>query len=140
MLQSPRSVCKIQKSGMRGRVITVGVVSYVMAVAFAACGGIAERTGGGAAAGASGAGAAGNSSGAGAASDGDGSSNTAGTSGRAPEARCFLPLARGSCDFSMSRYWFDSERGRCQSFLFTGCAGNENNFASLAECEAACMR
>ncbi|NXN66962.1 SPIT2 inhibitor, partial [Himantopus himantopus] len=35
-------------------------------------------------------------------------------------------------------WWFNGTAGICQSFLFTGCQGNANNFPSERECRESC--
>lgn len=55
---------------------------------------------------------------------------------------CKLPLEEGSCNEKIPRYFFNVTSGFCDVFTYTGCDGNENNFAShedcLAECEDPC--
>ncbi|XP_037560602.1 papilin-like isoform X3 [Dermacentor silvarum] len=55
---------------------------------------------------------------------------------------CKLPLMEGSCHEKIPRYFFNVTSGFCDVFTYTGCDGNENNFAShedcLAECEDPC--
>ena len=38
----------------------------------------------------------------------------------------------------MSRFRFDADLGICVPFSYGGCDGNENNFESVASCQAAC--
>ncbi|ELT93373.1 hypothetical protein CAPTEDRAFT_227572 [Capitella teleta] len=58
---------------------------------------------------------------------------------RAP-ALCFQNLARGNCNSETVRYYYNFEAEKCKSFVYTGCDGNTNNFASKAECNAVCKK
>ncbi|TKR87499.1 hypothetical protein L596_011888 [Steinernema carpocapsae] len=58
--------------------------------------------------------------------------------GIAGHSVCNLPLAVGSCTAPSLRYYYDSSSGRCNSFTYSGCGGNANNFQSLSSCEATC--
>lgn len=51
---------------------------------------------------------------------------------------CLLPKKAGPCDAYFPRYYYDTEKGSCQKFIYGGCKGNENNFKSLDECERKC--
>ncbi len=51
---------------------------------------------------------------------------------------CDLPQVVGPCEAAMPRFWFNAASGRCQAFVYGGCGGNANNFASVAACAAAC--
>lgn len=51
---------------------------------------------------------------------------------------CELELLTGPCRAAIPRYGFDSAEGACVSFIYGGCAGNANNFATLEACRAAC--
>lgn len=51
---------------------------------------------------------------------------------------CYMPSSPGECNNYEQRYFFDSEEGQCKSFVYGGCGGNKNNFASIAECENYC--
>ncbi|KAI1722759.1 kunitz/Bovine pancreatic trypsin inhibitor domain-containing protein [Ditylenchus destructor] len=51
---------------------------------------------------------------------------------------CALPEERGSCFGSHLRWFYDSEIGRCSSFMYSGCGNNANHFTSLESCERAC--
>ncbi len=51
---------------------------------------------------------------------------------------CELPPDPGPCDGVCPRWFFNSESGRCEEFVWGCCDGNANNFESLEECQAAC--
>lgn len=82
--------------------------------------------------------AAGNANSAGA-GDVAGNANNAGNEagGASPLSVCELPLANGPCTAAFNRYYYDGN-GLCRPFLYGGCDGNENNFETREECEAAC--
>lgn len=50
-----------------------------------------------------------------------------------------LPVA-GSCDEHQTRFYWDTRSEKCVEFQFSGCNGNTNNFATVAECEQRCDR
>ena len=49
-----------------------------------------------------------------------------------------MPLDPGPCQESSSRYYFNVKAGVCEEFMYGGCAGNENNFATIDECKRLC--
>ena len=51
---------------------------------------------------------------------------------------CHLPKKIGTCRAAYRRYYFDAATGKCLSFAYGGCKGNQNNFESIEECKAAC--
>ncbi|MCB1744157.1 MAG: hypothetical protein KDK91_27555, partial [Gammaproteobacteria bacterium] len=51
---------------------------------------------------------------------------------------CTLPAETGPCKAHLPRWYHNEQSGRCERFIYGGCAGNDNNFATLAACEAAC--
>jgi len=44
----------------------------------------------------------------------------------------------GPCKASIEQYYFNTQLGSCQIFIWGGCLGNENRFDSRYECEHAC--
>ncbi|RVE65358.1 hypothetical protein OJAV_G00135040 [Oryzias javanicus] len=44
----------------------------------------------------------------------------------------------GPCRAAMPRWYYSAETGSCQTFLYGGCKGNENNYISEEQCTAAC--
>ncbi|VUZ46682.1 unnamed protein product [Hymenolepis diminuta] len=51
---------------------------------------------------------------------------------------CKLPQDAGPCRARIPRWAFDVSRGQCVQFNYGGCRGNENNFETKQQCEAAC--
>ncbi|WKX99529.1 hypothetical protein Q1695_014424 [Nippostrongylus brasiliensis] len=51
---------------------------------------------------------------------------------------CTQPLRVGNCDRSVRRYWYSAATRECQSFEYTGCQGNDNNFETLVDCQTFC--
>lgn len=51
---------------------------------------------------------------------------------------CALAPDSGPCDAAIQRYYYDSESGRCALFIWGGCDGNGNNFATAGECAETC--
>src|SRR5579871_6851056 len=49
-----------------------------------------------------------------------------------------MPLARGSGTAVLNRWFYNTDTKTCLSFTYTGRAGNQNNFISLAECRLRC--
>lgn len=60
-----------------------------------------------------------------------------GGGGNLPEA-CSLPQAPGTCSAFFPSFWHDPSTGQCESFVYGGCGGNANRFATLAECQTTC--
>lgn len=52
---------------------------------------------------------------------------------------CNLPLVQGSCLLSLPRYYFNVTTGNCETFIYTGCNGNLNNFFTMEKCESKCL-
>ncbi|XP_067941385.1 papilin-like isoform X1 [Watersipora subatra] len=52
---------------------------------------------------------------------------------------CELPVARGPCEDLMLSYYYDSRRKNCRAFVYSGCEGNANRFATLTACRQHCM-
>lgn len=51
---------------------------------------------------------------------------------------CQLQHESGNCFDFQERWYHDSDSGHCRRFYYSGCGGNENNFASYHECEKKC--
>ena len=52
---------------------------------------------------------------------------------------CTMPLAKGACQATLRRFYFDREAGTCKLFIFGGCQGNENNFETMDDCIENCI-
>ena len=53
---------------------------------------------------------------------------------------CNLPPESGMCPGYFPSYYYNSTTMSCESFVYSGCGGNGNRFATVAECEARCLR
>ncbi|CAN8009770.1 unnamed protein product [Ixodes pacificus] len=53
-------------------------------------------------------------------------------------AICRLPKEVGPCKAALPRFYFDVDTGRCESFTYGGCLGNDNNFLRIEDCRRAC--
>ena len=51
---------------------------------------------------------------------------------------CLAPVDIGPCRASVVRWYFDPEDNSCKDFIFGGCDGNTNNFATKDKCERTC--
>lgn len=51
---------------------------------------------------------------------------------------CGLPTLQGSCKSYEPRWAYSSTLHQCQSFIYGGCEGNNNNFESKEACEEMC--
>ncbi|XP_030037071.1 papilin [Manduca sexta] len=56
-----------------------------------------------------------------------------------PKDVCKLPKVKGSCNMDTERWYYDSESARCSPFIYGGCLGNANNFASQQLCQEQCQ-
>ncbi|GFR27455.1 papilin [Trichonephila clavata] len=54
--------------------------------------------------------------------------------------KCTLPMAKGICHRDVMRYYYDFNTNSCKAFIYTGCAGNANNFESILDCEEQCLK
>lgn len=82
----------------------------------------------------------GNGAGVGGTSGISGTGGSSGTGGTAVDAGgvCALPFDVGDCDAAIPVWAFVPQLGACFPHIYGGCGGNANNFASRADCEAAC--
>ncbi|XP_055847560.1 papilin isoform X2 [Episyrphus balteatus] len=55
------------------------------------------------------------------------------------EEKCFQAAEAGDCDEYLHRWFYNAAEGICDQFIYRGCGGNNNNFASEKECEDSCF-
>uniref|UniRef100_A0A8C4JDE6 BPTI/Kunitz inhibitor domain-containing protein n=1 Tax=Dromaius novaehollandiae TaxID=8790 RepID=A0A8C4JDE6_DRONO len=53
---------------------------------------------------------------------------------------CRLPKVPGTCLAHIPSYFYNAATRRCERFIYKGCTGNENRFASEQECRRTCGR
>ncbi|XP_072919880.1 putative Kunitz-type serine protease inhibitor isoform X2 [Hemitrygon akajei] len=51
---------------------------------------------------------------------------------------CYAPAVTGKCRAAFPRWYYDPAQQACRSFVYGGCGGNKNNYASEESCLAAC--
>lgn len=51
---------------------------------------------------------------------------------------CNLESDTGPCRASIPRFFFNVQSGKCEMFVYGGCAGNDNNFETANDCERKC--
>ena len=59
------------------------------------------------------------------------------TSQTAPQ-RCLQELSQGTCRGKLTRFYYNQQTHRCESFIYHGCQGNQNNFFTFEECQRTC--
>ncbi|KAM7288492.1 papilin-like [Ixodes scapularis] len=55
-----------------------------------------------------------------------------------PDGVCSLKPERGPCSIKVPRHYWDKELGDCKEFVYSGCAGNGNNFPDQETCRKYC--
>ena len=58
---------------------------------------------------------------------------------REPSYACLLPADPGRCKALDKKWYFNKEKGVCETFYYGGCGGNANNFGTAEECRDACL-
>nr|QSI83997.1 kunitz peptide [Calliophis bivirgatus] len=51
---------------------------------------------------------------------------------------CYLPPAKGTCNFRNRAFHYNPHLKKCQEFLYGGCGGNENRFMTIEACKHIC--
>ena len=51
---------------------------------------------------------------------------------------CNEPVSPGTCEDSVTQYFFNSESRQCERFEYSGCGGNSNRFSSAIDCLRSC--
>lgn len=54
------------------------------------------------------------------------------------EAVCTAPKQFGTCSTYQTRFWFNAATQLCETLIYSGCKGNDNNFPDLLACQAFC--
>lgn len=54
------------------------------------------------------------------------------------ENTCQLPSETGPCLAYIPMFYFNSDSGRCESFVYGGCKGNKNRFETIDQCQNSC--
>ncbi|XP_022094920.1 papilin-like [Acanthaster planci] len=52
---------------------------------------------------------------------------------------CSMPEFRGQCPDNIQKWYFNTEAGVCETFTYSGCQGNLNQFDDQATCEQTCV-
>ncbi|KAH9487494.1 hypothetical protein Btru_075974, partial [Bulinus truncatus] len=52
---------------------------------------------------------------------------------------CRLPKVAGVCKTYSNRFFYNHKTQQCEMFSYGGCKGNNNNFATIEECQAKCQ-
>ena len=48
-------------------------------------------------------------------------------------------MVKGACDGYYPSWYYNQERKRCEPFVYGGCLGNGNRFATAEECQQTCV-
>ncbi|XP_007895374.1 kunitz-type serine protease inhibitor bitisilin-3 isoform X2 [Callorhinchus milii] len=56
------------------------------------------------------------------------------------DAKCKLEKAKGDCKAFLLRWYYNAEQNKCETFFYSGCHGNGNQFATGNECRTLCVR
>jgi len=55
-------------------------------------------------------------------------------------SKCFSPADIGPCKGNFLRWYYDPDSSGCQTFLYGGCRGNANRYATEEDCMRACRQ
>ncbi|XP_008684473.1 tissue factor pathway inhibitor 2 isoform X3 [Ursus americanus] len=53
---------------------------------------------------------------------------------------CYSPKDEGLCSANVTRYYFNPRHTACETFTYTGCGGNDNNFLNMEDCTRVCVK
>ena len=51
---------------------------------------------------------------------------------------CQTPANAGDCNNHQERWFYNSRNRKCETFIYSGCGANPNNFKSEKQCEYTC--
>ena len=52
---------------------------------------------------------------------------------------CSEKSERGPCSSSYTRFYYDESTQKCNTFSFSGCGGNGNNYETESDCTRRCV-
>ena len=52
---------------------------------------------------------------------------------------CTQPKAAGTCGNRVERFWYNARTRNCESFVYSGCQANDNNFETYEDCSNYCQ-
>ncbi|EDW84402.2 uncharacterized protein Dwil_GK14112 [Drosophila willistoni] len=52
---------------------------------------------------------------------------------------CFKKPLYGKCSGQRKMWYFNAHRNRCETFIYSNCAGNQNRFFTKPQCAEYCM-
>ena len=53
---------------------------------------------------------------------------------------CLYAPKPGKCRMNITKVFFNPATDTCEPFSYSGCGGNANNFMSVQQCEAKCLK
>ncbi|XP_067842919.1 carboxypeptidase inhibitor SmCI-like [Heptranchias perlo] len=53
---------------------------------------------------------------------------------------CQAPADKGGCNASINRYFYNHSTDNCDTFIYSGCGGNQNNFNNKQICRRTCRK
>ncbi|XP_078260690.1 carboxypeptidase inhibitor SmCI-like [Rhinoraja longicauda] len=53
---------------------------------------------------------------------------------------CMAPADKGHCYKSLTRHFYNQSSLLCETFTFSGCGGNKNNFRNKKKCKRTCRK
>ncbi|XP_064455571.1 actinia tenebrosa protease inhibitors-like [Ornithodoros turicata] len=57
-----------------------------------------------------------------------------------PKTICGLKMKTGVCRGYFTKWYFNGETDKCETFVYGGCDGNDNNFESKDACKKECIK